>query len=94
MAKAFFGILKKEIEKKQDLDAENIKKLADMSIKFCQIIEKHRVVDWFKNKDIQNRIKNEIEDYIYEQNEGFSIDFDSMDCIMEETIKTAKIHNL
>ncbi|MDE0092034.1 MAG: HsdR family type I site-specific deoxyribonuclease [Oligoflexia bacterium] len=94
LAKAFFGILKKEIEKKNDINEKNIEKLADMSIEFCRIIEKHSVVDWFKNRDIQNKIKNEIEDYIYENNKGFSIDFDSMDCIMEETIKTAKIHSL
>ena len=67
-----------------------------MSIKISQIIKEHRIVDWFKNKDTQNRIKNEIEDYIYEQKEkmGVSIDFDSIDRIMEETIKTAKSHNL
>ena len=67
-----------------------------MSIKISTIIEEHRIVDWFKNMDIQNRIKNEIEDYIYEQKEniGISIDFDSIDRIMEETIKTAKSHNL
>ena len=95
-AKAFFGTLKRVFEKKNDLTKENINKLAGMSIKISQIIEKHRIVDWFKNMDIQNRIKNEIEDYIYEQKEniGISIDFDSIDRIMEETIKTAKSHNL
>ncbi|MCZ0933455.1 MAG: HsdR family type I site-specific deoxyribonuclease [Oligoflexia bacterium] len=94
-AKAFFGILKKVIEKKNSLSEENINKLADMSLKICRIVEKHRIVDWFKNRDIQNRIKNEIEDYIYEQKEniGFSIDFASIDRIMEETIKTAKNYN-
>ena len=94
LAKAIFGILKKEIEKKNDLNEESIKTLADMSLEFCKIIEKHRVVDWFKNRDIQNRIKNEIEDYILEKNRGFSVDFNTMDCIMERTIQTAKIHSL
>ncbi|MDE0519074.1 MAG: DUF3387 domain-containing protein, partial [Bdellovibrionales bacterium] len=95
-AKAFFGILKRVIGKENDLSEKNINELADMSIKISQIIKEHRIVDWFKNKDTQNRIKNEIEDYIYEQKEkmGVSIDFDSIDRIMEETIKTAKSHNL
>ena len=95
-AKAFFGILKRVIEKKNNLSEGDINKLADMGIKISQIVEKHSIVDWFKNMDIQNRIKNEIEDYIYEQKEntGISIDFDSIDRIMEETIKTAKSHNL
>ena len=95
-AKAFFGILKKVIEQKNDLSEKNINKLAEMSIQISQIIEEHRIVDWFKNMDIQNRIKNKIEDYIYKQkdNKGISIDFDSIDRIMEETIKTAKSHHL
>ena len=95
-AKAFFGILKRVIEGENKLSNKNINKLADMSIKISQIVDKHRVVDWFKNMDIQNRIKNEIEDYIYDQKEliDISIDFDSIDLIMEETIKTAKSHNL
>ena len=95
-AKAFFGILKRVIEQENDLSEKNINKLAEMSIKISQIVTEHSIVDWFKNMDIQNRIKNKIEDYIYEQKEniGISIDFDSIDRIMEETIKTAKSHNL
>ena len=95
-AKAFFGILKKVIEKNNDLNESIINKMADMSIKISQIVKKHRIVDWFKNMDIQNRIKNEIEDYIYEQKEliGISIDFDSIDRIMEEIIKTAKSYKV
>ena len=94
-AKAFFGILKKVLGEKNDLSKKNINKLADMSIKISEIIEEHRIVDWFKNMDIQNRIKNKIEDYMYEQKEslGIPIDFDSMDRIMDDSIKTAKSHS-
>ena len=94
-AKAFFGILKTVFEEDNDLSEENINKLVDMSIKISEIVEEHRIVDWFKNMDIQNKIKNKIEDYIYEQKEnlGISIDFNSIDRIMERTIKTAKSHN-
>ena len=69
---------------------KNCEKLADISIEITKIIDKYRVVDWFKSRGIQNKIKNEMEDYIYEQDIGALIDFDSMDRIMEEVIKTAK----
>ena len=92
LAKAFFGILRKTLD--PNLNKKSMEKLADMSLQFCQIIEKHRVVDWFKNRDIQNKIKNDIDDYLYEKKKDFSIGFDSIDRIMEETIKTAKIHSL
>ena len=97
-AKAFFGILKKVIEQDNKLEEKTINHIADMSIKISQIIEEHRIVDWFffKSRDIENRIKNKIEDYIYEEKgrRGFSLDFDSMDRIMDETLKTAKSQNL
>ena len=70
--------------------------LAEMSIKIAEIIKKHCIVDWVRNRDIHNKIKNEIEDYLLEQKEsiGLSMDFDSIDRIMEETIKIAKSHYL
>ena len=92
-AKAFFGVLKKVLEQKNK-DISNT--LVEMSIKIAEIIEKHCVVDWVRNQDIHNKIKNEIEDYLCEQKEstGLSMDFDSIDRIMEETIKIAKSHYL
>ncbi len=97
-AKAFFGILKKTLwpdEKSPGNSEETItNKLVEMSIIISQMIEQHSIVDWIRNRDIQNRIKNEIEDYLYKQKEetDLCIDFDSIDRIMEETIKTAKSH--
>ena len=81
--------------KNKQANKENISNtLAEMSIKIAEIIKKHCIVDWVKNRDIHNKIKNEIEDYLFEQKEsaGLSMDFDSIDCIMEETIKIAKSH--
>ena len=93
-AKAFFGILQKVFEKNNKLSKRHINHLADMSIAVSQIIKDNIIVDWARNTDVQNKMKNKIEDYLYEQKDklGVFVDFDSIDQILEETIKTAKSH--
>ncbi|MBC6415626.1 MAG: type I restriction endonuclease subunit R [Bdellovibrionales bacterium] len=84
-AKAYYGILKKALASKNNLKEEL---LADMSLIIEEIIEKHTVVDWFKNQDIQNDMKNDIEDYLNDR----KIDFSTLDDILGEVIRTAKSH--
>ena len=101
-AKAFFGILKRLLEQDETPKRDNSfvphtskqNTLAQMSIKISEIIKSHSVVDWGRNRDIQNKMKNEIEDYLIAQTNlaGISISYDSMDRLLDETIKTAKSH--
>ena len=96
LAKAFFGTLHKVIEEENELDEKSRDKIAEISLKISEIVREHSIVDWVKNRDIQNQIKNKIEDYICEEKDrlGWALDFESMDRIMDEIIKTAKSHNL
>ena len=82
------------LAREQELNKINLTTLAEMSIEISKIIKKHCVVDWVRNQDIQNKIKNEIDDYLFEQQnkQGLSIDISDMDRIIEESIKTAKSH--
>lgn len=92
-AKAFYGIIKEVLDKKKDFKKETLDGLANMSIDIDQIIKENIIVDWTKNIDIQNKLKNKIEDYIFDKKSEYNltIDFDSIDRIMEEVIKTAKV---
>ena len=96
LAKAFFGTLHKVIEEENELDEKSRDKIAEISLRISEIVREHSIVDWVKNRDIQNQIKNKIEDYICEEKDrlGWALDFESMDRIMDEIIKTAKSHNL
>lgn len=91
--KAFFGIMKEVLDNQNEFKSETIEGLAEMSIDIDKIIKDNIIVDWTKNMDIQNKLKNNIEDYIFEKKGelGLSIDFDSIDRILEEIIKTAKV---
>ena len=56
-----------------------------------KIIEKHDTVDWQTNKDIHNKIAQDIDDLFYdlEKNHGFKVDFDTIDKIIENVITVA-----
>ncbi len=40
--------------------------LADVALEFEQIINRRKVRDWTHNVDVQNRMRNDIEDYLYD----------------------------
>ncbi len=39
---------------------------AAASIRFEEIVDKHKIRDWWKNRDVVNTILNEMEDYYYD----------------------------
>ena len=89
-AKAVYGILKTNVEGK-GLTPDQI---AGCAIKIDGIIAANVVVDWTRNIHIQNKIKNLIEDYLLELNskEKLDIGFETIDRILEEVVKSAKMH--
>ena len=69
----------------------NVETVSDVSLEVTKIIEKHDTVDWQKNKDIHNKIAQDIDDYFYEleKTRGLKIDFDTIDKIIENVITVA-----
>ena len=55
------------------------------------IIQKHDTVDWQTNKEIHNKIAQNIDDMFYglEKERGFVVDFDTIDKIIENVITVA-----
>jgi len=49
-------------------------------------------VDWIHNEDVQNEMKNEIEDYLYDirKEQCLDLSYDDMDRIMEKCLEIAK----
>jgi len=91
-ARAFYGAVK-EILKSLDIPETDKDALAvDTGLKIDEIIENNIVVDWHVKKDIQNRMINEIEDYLYhlKDNRGIDLDFDRINEILEDSMQIAK----
>lgn len=89
-AQAFYGVVSAILDDVIDLNA-NVETVSDIAVEITSIIEKHDTVDWQSNKDIHNRIAQDIDDMFYrlETEQNFKIDFDTIDKIIENVITVA-----
>ena len=89
-AQAFYGVITAILDDKIDINA-NIGIVSDISLEITTIIQKHDIVDWQTNKEIHNKIAQDIDDMFYrlEKDNSFSVDFDTIDKIIENVITVA-----
>ena len=89
-AQAFYGVITAILDDEIDIN-DNLDVVSDISLEVTDIIKKHDTVDWQTNKEIHNKIAQDIDDMFYRlENEiGFTIDFDTIDKIIENVITVA-----
>lgn len=89
-AQAFYGVITAILDDEVDIN-DNLDIISDISLEVTEIIKKHDTVDWQTNKEIHNRIAQDIDDMFYrlENESGFEIDFDTIDKIIENVITVA-----
>lgn len=90
VARAFYGVVNELLLHTKKSDALETKALAaEIGMGIDDIILKHKIVDWYLNTDIQNKMLNDIEDYLLDSvNVGFS--YDEIDLILERVMNIAK----
>ena len=87
-ARAFYGIVN-EIISGEKSDDKTRSLAAELGIGIDEIILKNRIVDWHYKQDIQNRMINEIEDYLADHPD-LALDYDRIDIIIESVLFVAK----
>ena len=89
-AQAFYGVITAILDDEIDING-NIDIISDISLEVTTIIQNHDMVDWQTNKEIHNKIAQDIDDMFYrlEKENGFVIDFDTIDKIIENVITVA-----
>jgi len=89
-AQAFYGVITAILDEVMDIN-ENIDMISDISLRITEIVDEHNMVDWQTNKDIHNKIAQDIDDMFYEieKDTGITVDFDSVDKIIENVITVA-----
>jgi type I restriction enzyme R subunit len=92
VAKAFFGVLKDLLGRHCEDAAAGRELSADAAIQIDEIIQEEKIVSWISNPDVQNRMKNRIEDYLHELKDetGLAITFEDIDDILEKCLDIAK----
>jgi len=88
VAKAYFGSIRETLARFDKGDDEFGNRLADAALAIDKIIERNRIVNWTSDIDTQNRMRNEIEDLLFDfkNQTGIEITFEDMDAIMEQCL--------
>lgn len=92
VAKAFYGVVSDVLGRKNGSIANRKELAAQAALRIDELVIQNRVVDWISNLDIQNQMRNQIDDYLYEMKEENEIDLtlEDMDFIIENVLKIAK----
>jgi type I restriction enzyme R subunit len=93
VAKAFYGIVHEVLNAKNGNITNSRGLSAAVAIRIDGLIQSKRVVDWTSNIDVQNDMRNQIDDYLYEMKEENDIDLtaEEMDLIIEGALKIAQL---
>jgi type I restriction enzyme, R subunit len=94
-AAAYYGLIRETAGNYfTEADRERLLGIAsEMAICIEKIIDKHKIRDWVRNTDIHNRMKVEIEDYIFDEIQGkhnIQIDMLMLDEILDNLIELAR----
>jgi type I restriction enzyme, R subunit len=95
-AMAYFGVLKPFLVGK-GLDQSNLEDIASKTaIAIHGIIESHKKVNLWNDKDAQNLVVNEIDDFLYDEirtKQNIDLSVDEMDKIIEKTLQVARFRS-
>jgi type I restriction enzyme R subunit len=93
VGKAFFGSIKNILDRYIDENDKLDTVSANAAIGINELLEKKRIVSWTANIDIQNQMRNQIEDLLFDMKEKHDLElsFDDIDEIMEQCIDIFKV---
>lgn len=93
IAKAFYGVVNDVFGRIQSASPDIRKIATEAALEIDRIIEECIVVDWLSNLDVQNEIRNRIDDFLYElkERQGIELSYDDMDLIVENSLSIARV---
>lgn len=92
VARAFYGVMDETLTPLVEPQEKRKTISAELGLKIDEIILKHRIVDWVLNKDVKNRMKNEIEDELFDLGTDYDIKLsvEQIDDLLERFINIAE----
>ena len=87
-APAYYGVVKETIQ----TDRLTTDDLAEMAIRIEELIEGQKITDWENNSDVQNQMRNTIEEYLYELEDEVDLQLTNaeLDEIIEQVVDIAR----
>lgn len=92
--RAVFGVVREAIAP-YVIDRAVLDRMSEeAAVAIDDVMEKRRVVNWTENADVQNRMRTDIEDELFELStkHGVDITLDDIDKVMEESINLGRRH--
>lgn len=91
VARAYYGVLLETLEPLCEGERDSSQLAADAAVAIEDIVDGHRIVQWTTNTDVQNRMRQDIEDYLFEAKGEWDIKltWEEMDEITERCIDIA-----
>jgi len=88
-AQAFYGVTNEIVRETNEAYAVNDDTVGELALKITEIIETYSKVDWHDNVEVHKRIAQELDDLLYDyaKENGWKLDFDQIDKIIEN-VKT------
>ncbi|WP_374653527.1 type I restriction endonuclease subunit R [Dongia sp.] len=90
-AQAFWGLTKRNLENSGITDMELA---ADMALEISRIVQRRRKVGWQHDRDVENAIRNDIDDFFFEELRGrrdILIDPYILDGIVDDVLASARV---
>jgi type I restriction enzyme R subunit len=90
-AQVFWGLARRNLDKAGLSDSELA---ADIALEASRIMHKHRKIGWQNDRDIENQIRNDIDDFLFEELHGRRnqlIDPSVMDTIVDDVLASARV---
>ncbi|MDG4596375.1 MAG: type I restriction endonuclease subunit R [Candidatus Contendobacter sp.] len=91
VAKAFHGVVREALAAHRT-DGGFMEKIAEAAMAIDDTILRERIVNWTTNADVQNRMRNDIEDALFDlkSRAGLDLSFDEIDAILEKCLDIAR----
>lgn len=90
-AQAFWGLARRNLERAGVGDPELA---ADIALEMSKIVQNHRKIGWQNDRDIENQIRNDVDDFFFEELRGRQkhlIDPAVMDTIVDDVLASARV---
>ena len=94
-ARAYYGLLQETLARHRLGGIDPTQLGAEMAIHIEDVIERQKIRDWTHNIDVQRRMKNDIEEYLFRIEDDHDLAFsgDELDMLLDQLIHTAKQRN-
>lgn len=90
-AQAFWGLAKRNLEKAGFGDVEIA---ADIALEVSKIVQNRRKIGWQNDRDVENLIRNDIDDFFFEElrgRRGLLIDPAILDAVIDDVLASARV---